>query len=129
MNEGWPYAENSKLTVMVCKIQKNKIEGICRGREPGAEGCDGAGGIACSGSGGRLLFEHRHDAAWPDEEKDAYRRDRGKDMLLQEHGYLVLRFLAEDVGKQLDAILDATLRAVSPQRAFGNDLSDAQRQF
>ena len=30
----------------------------------------------------------------------AYRRDRCKDALLQEHGYFVLRFLAEDVGKR-----------------------------
>ncbi|MCL5670310.1 MAG: endonuclease domain-containing protein, partial [Acidobacteria bacterium] len=29
---------------------------------------------------------------------DAYRRDRRKDALLQENGYLVLRFLAEDLG-------------------------------
>lgn len=43
----------------------------------------------------------------------AYRRDRRKDLLLQEHGYLVLRFLAEDVGKQLDTVLDAILRALS----------------
>jgi superfamily II DNA or RNA helicase/very-short-patch-repair endonuclease len=47
---------------------------------------------------------------------DAYRRDRRKDQLLQENGYLVLRFLAEDVGKQLDAVLDAILRAVSGAR-------------
>ena len=32
----------------------------------------------------------------------AYRRDRRKDQLLQENDYLVLRFLAEDVGKDLD---------------------------
>jgi hypothetical protein len=38
---------------------------------------------------------------------EANRRDRRKDMLLQEHGYFVLRFLAEDVGQQLDAILRA----------------------
>jgi very-short-patch-repair endonuclease len=30
----------------------------------------------------------------------AYRRDRWKDQLLQESGYLVLRFLAEDVGRE-----------------------------
>lgn len=42
-----------------------------------------------------------------------YRRDRKKDQLLQENGYLVLRFLAEDVGKELDAVLDAILRAMS----------------
>ncbi len=44
---------------------------------------------------------------------DAYRRDRHKDALLQEHGYLVLRFLAEDVGKRLDRVLDAILRALA----------------
>jgi hypothetical protein len=43
----------------------------------------------------------------------AYRRDRRKDRLLQEQGYLVLRFLAEDVAKDLDGVLDALLRAVS----------------
>ena len=42
----------------------------------------------------------------------AYRRDRRKDQLLQENGYFV-RFLAEDVGKDLDAVLDAILRACS----------------
>ena len=46
----------------------------------------------------------------------AYRRDRRKDQLLQENGYLVLRFLAEDVGKELDAVLDAILRALSQRR-------------
>ena len=44
---------------------------------------------------------------------DAYRRDRRKDVLLQEKGYIVLRFLAEDVGKHLDTILDAILRVLS----------------
>ena len=43
----------------------------------------------------------------------AYRRDRRKDQLLQENGYFVLRFLAEDVGKDLDAVLDAILRVLS----------------
>jgi hypothetical protein len=43
----------------------------------------------------------------------AYRRDRRKDQLLQENGYLVLRFLAEDVGKELDSVLDAILRTLS----------------
>jgi very-short-patch-repair endonuclease len=46
---------------------------------------------------------------------DAYRRDRRKDALLQENGYLVLRFLAEDVGKYLDQVLDAILRVLSHQ--------------
>lgn len=44
---------------------------------------------------------------------DAYRRDRRKDLLLQENGYFVLRFLAEDVGKNLDEVLDVILRTLS----------------
>jgi len=40
---------------------------------------------------------------------EAYRRDRRKDALLQQHGYFVLRFLAEDVGKHLDLVLDTIL--------------------
>jgi very-short-patch-repair endonuclease len=42
---------------------------------------------------------------------EAYRRDRRKDILLQENGYLVLRVLAEDGGKRLDQVLDGILRA------------------
>ena len=48
---------------------------------------------------------------------DAYRRDRRKDALLQEHGYFVLRFLAEDVGTNLDMVLDAVLRTLSHRGA------------
>ncbi len=44
---------------------------------------------------------------------EAYRRDRRKDALLQENGYTVLRFLAEDVGKRLDDVLDSILRVLS----------------
>lgn len=43
----------------------------------------------------------------------AYRRDRRKDLLLQTHGYLVLRFLADDLGKELDTVLDTVLRAMA----------------
>jgi superfamily II DNA or RNA helicase len=43
---------------------------------------------------------------------EAYRRDRRKDALLQQHGYFVLRFLAEDIGKHLDDILDRVLAAL-----------------
>jgi len=46
----------------------------------------------------------------------AYRRDRRKDQLLQENGYLVLRFLAEDLAKELAAVLDAILRSLSARR-------------
>ncbi len=44
---------------------------------------------------------------------EAYRSDRRKDYLLQENGYLVLRFLAEDLAKQLDEVLDIILRALA----------------
>jgi superfamily II DNA or RNA helicase/very-short-patch-repair endonuclease len=43
----------------------------------------------------------------------AYRRDRRKDQLLQENGYLVLRFLADDIARDLDTVLDAILRALA----------------
>jgi superfamily II DNA or RNA helicase/very-short-patch-repair endonuclease len=46
---------------------------------------------------------------------ETYRRDRHKDVALQERGYLVLRFLAEDVGKRLDEVLDGILRALAHQ--------------
>lgn len=43
----------------------------------------------------------------------AWRRDRRKDMLLQEHGFLVLRFLATDLGTHLDMVLDTVIRALA----------------
>ena len=43
---------------------------------------------------------------------EAYRRDRRKDQRLQEHGYFVLRFLAEDVGKRLGLVLDTIERTL-----------------
>jgi very-short-patch-repair endonuclease len=46
----------------------------------------------------------------------AYRRDRRKDQLLQENGYLVLRFLTDDVARDLDMVLDNILRVVTNRR-------------
>lgn len=43
---------------------------------------------------------------------EAYRRDRRKDALLQQHGYFVMRFLADDAGRHLDQVLDAILAAL-----------------
>lgn len=45
-------------------------------------------------------------------DEDAWRRDRRKDALLQQNGYLILRFLAADVAKDLDRTLDAILAAL-----------------
>ena len=50
----------------------------------------------------------------------AYRRDRRKDQLLQENGYLVLRFLAEDLAKELDSVLDAILRSLNSRRKLSS---------
>ena len=50
---------------------------------------------------------------------DAYRRDRRKDALLQEHDYYVLRFLAEDLSRNLDEVLDAILRTMAHQQRVG----------
>ena len=58
-------------------------------------------------------------------------RDRRKDVLLQQHGYFILRFLATDAGKHLDAVLDAILSVLTSRmpsnarvRAF---LTDGER--
>jgi very-short-patch-repair endonuclease len=62
----------------------------------------------------RLVIEL--DGAQHLSDADAYRRDRRKDMLLQQNGYFVLRFLAEDVGKRLDDVLDVILAALVHRR-------------
>lgn len=54
----------------------------------------------------------------------AYRRDRHKDALLQENGYFVLRFLAEDVGKRLDLVLNAILRALARHSPSATNQTD-----
>jgi superfamily II DNA or RNA helicase/very-short-patch-repair endonuclease len=58
----------------------------------------------------------------------AYRQGRRKDQLLQENGYLVLRFLAEDVGKELGMVLDAILRSlINRSSRVATILTDARR--
>jgi very-short-patch-repair endonuclease len=44
---------------------------------------------------------------------DNYRRDRRKDRLLQQQGFLILRFLSEDVVSDLEGILDAIDQAIA----------------
>ena len=45
-----------------------------------------------------------------------YRRDRRKDALLQLHGYLILRFLTDDLGRNLDHVLDQILRVLGTRQ-------------
>lgn len=44
---------------------------------------------------------------------EAYRRDRRKDKMLQQHGYFILRFLAEDASKHLDLLLDTIISTLA----------------
>jgi hypothetical protein len=48
---------------------------------------------------------------------ERYRRDRRKDYLMQHHDYLVLRFLAEDVDRQIEPILRQIVDAVRSRRS------------
>jgi len=52
------------------------------------------------------------------ESVDAYRKDRRKDQLLQQNGYFGLRFLAKDVGKNLDMVLDTIQRTLFSRGKF-----------
>ena len=63
---------------------------------------------------GRIVIELDGDQHLSDAE--AYRRDRRKDALLQQHNYFVLRFLARDIGKRLDDVLDAISSALVHRR-------------
>jgi hypothetical protein len=47
------------------------------------------------------------------QDPEAYRRDRRKDLELQRRGYLVLRFLAEDIVARLEVVLDTIVSAVA----------------
>ena len=54
-------------------------------------------------------------------DEDAWRRDRRKDVLLQQNGYFVSRFLAADAGKNLGAVLDSILSVLTSRLpASGN---------
>jgi superfamily II DNA or RNA helicase len=68
--------------------------------------------LLCAGARIAIEIDGPHHLADP----VAYRRDRRKDRLLQEQGYLVLRFLAEDIAQDLDTVLDVVLRALSHRR-------------
>jgi very-short-patch-repair endonuclease len=46
--------------------------------------------------------------------------------MLQENGYFVLRFLAEDAGKRLDEILDTILAVLANRRERGAASSDGR---
>ena len=68
-----------------------------------------------------LLCKERHlaveiDGAFHFADAEHYRRDRRKDFLLQKNGYLVLRFLAEDVTRRLAQVVDEVTAALDIKR-------------
>jgi hypothetical protein len=60
---------------------------------------------------GSLRSPHEHLQHLGDAE--ACCRDRRKDRLLQEHGYTVRRFLAQDLEEDLETVLDSILGALT----------------
>jgi uncharacterized protein (DUF433 family) len=50
---------------------------------------------------------------------EAYRRDRRKDVLLQENGFHGLRFLCEDVGKRLDEVYQGVVAPCTAATRLG----------
>jgi very-short-patch-repair endonuclease len=48
---------------------------------------------------------------------DAWRRDRRKDATLRANGYFALRFLAMDLGKNLNLALDTARRTLTTSRS------------
>ena len=56
------------------------------------------------------------DGAFHFVDAEHYRRDRRKDFLLQRYGYLVLRFLAEDVTRRLQQVMDEIAAALASRQ-------------
>jgi very-short-patch-repair endonuclease len=55
---------------------------------------------------------------------DAYRRDRSKDLLMQQNGYLVIRTLAEDAVEGLDELVARIVNLVLERRHAATDRHD-----
>jgi superfamily II DNA or RNA helicase/very-short-patch-repair endonuclease len=58
---------------------------------------------------------------------EAYRRDRRKDRLLQQDGYLILRFLAEDIVKDLDGVLESLLQSLTGRERLRSNIMRANK--
>ncbi len=64
----------------------------------------------------RLRLAIEIDGYYHFRDAEAYRRDRRKDLELQRHGYLVIRFLAIDVVERLPEIRDTIQQVVAQRR-------------
>ena len=58
---------------------------------------------------------------------DAYRRDRRKDVVLQENGFIILRFLTDDVNKHLELVLDTILRTLSHRNTSSQQIIEKKK--
>jgi len=58
------------------------------------------------------------------QDREAYRRDRRKDLVLQKHGVFVLRFLSDDVVSELEQILTTIDETIAWQRSRLNGQKD-----
>ena len=70
----------------------------------------------------KVRFHVRANSLQHLSDPEAYRRDRRKDRLLQQSGYLVLRFLAEDVARDLDGVLDSILQSLAGRERSGPNI-------
>lgn len=82
---------NAELPISFCQRGVMEVDFVCEERRLAIE-IDGA--------------QHLGDV-------DAWRRDRRKDALLEQHGYFVMRFLAADIGKRLDEVLDSIMAVMA----------------
>lgn len=64
----------------------------------------------------RLSLAVELDGYYHFQDEEAYRRDRRKDLALQRHGYIVLRFLTRDVVARLEEILDTISEVITQRR-------------
>jgi very-short-patch-repair endonuclease len=64
-----------------------------------------------------LLIAIEVDGYFHFQDKEAYRRDRAKDWLMQRQGMAVLRFLAEDVTERLESIVERVIEVVQLRQA------------
>lgn len=64
----------------------------------------------------RLSLAVELDGYYHFQDEEAYRRDRRKDLALQRHGYIVLRFLTRDVVARLEEILDTISEVILQRR-------------
>ncbi len=104
--EAFRFSRLESLEESAGEFELNGYPGFAFGRLP-AE-------VDLLAAGPRIAVEI--DGYYHFRDSEAYRRDRRKDLLLQQNGFLVIRFLAEDVVEHLEEILDTILSELRSRR-------------